>query len=160
MQQTRSGRMAVITLEDGTAEVEVTAFAELFEENREILKEDQPVVIQGKVTEDQFSGGLRVRAERIFDLAQARARFARLMRLSLNGEAQGAAGAARLKKLLEPYRAKAANGGACPVEIRYCNGQASVEMKLPEQWRVSPDERLLNELRGWLKPENVEVVYG
>jgi DNA polymerase-3 subunit alpha len=162
MQQTRSGRMAVLTLEDGTAQVEVTAFAELFEEKRELLKDDKPVVIQGKVTEDQFSGGLRVRAERILDLATARNRFARVMRLSLNGEAQGAAGAARLKKLLEPYRVQGAGGGkgGCPVEIRYDNGRATVQLRLPEQWRVSPDERLLADLRGWLKPENVEVIYG
>jgi DNA polymerase-3 subunit alpha len=156
MQQTRRGRMAVITLDDGTARLEVTAFTELFEEKRDLLKEDRPVVIHGKVTEDQFSGGLRVQAERIMDLSTARMRFARLMRLSLNGEAQGAAGAARLKKLLEPYR----NGGSCPVEIRYDNGKATVQMRLPEAWRILPDDRLLADLRGWLKPENVEVVYG
>ena len=158
LQQTRSGRMAGITLDDGTAQVEATAFAELFDQNREMLKEDRPIVLQGKVSEDQFSGGLRVRAERVFDLATARARFAKLMRLSLNGEAQGATGAARLKKLLEPYRVRGAMA-ACPVEIRYSNGSASVELRLPEQWRVSPDDRLIAELRGWLKPENVEVVY-
>jgi DNA polymerase-3 subunit alpha len=156
MQQTRRGRMAIITLDDGTAQIEVTAFAELFEEKRDLLKEDKPVVIQGKVSDDQFSGGLRVQAERIMDMATARSRFARVMRISLNGEAQGAAGAARLKKLLEPYRAN----GSCPVEVRYDNGSASVAMRLPEEWRVNPDERLLAELRGWLKPENVEVVYG
>ena len=39
MQQTRNGRMAVIVLDDGTAVIEVTAFAELFEANRELLRE-------------------------------------------------------------------------------------------------------------------------
>ncbi len=156
MQQTRSGRMAVLVLEDGTAQIEVTAFAELFEANRELLKEDRPVVIQGKVSEDPFSGGLRVRAERIFDLATARGRFARLMRLSMNGNvsAEGAAGATRLKKILEPYR----NGG-CPVAIRYENGGASVEVRLSDDWRVCPDDSLLAELRTWLQPENVEVLF-
>jgi DNA polymerase-3 subunit alpha len=157
MQQTRSGRMAVITIDDGSAQIEVTAFAELFDEKRELLKEDRPVVIQGKVSEDQFSGGLRVRAEKIFDLAAARSRFARLMRLRMNGDAsaQGASGAAKLKEMLEPYR----GNGTCPVEVRYDNGSASVEVRLSEEWRVNPDERLLNDLRAWLRPENVEVVY-
>jgi DNA polymerase-3 subunit alpha len=160
LQQTRSGRMAVITIEDGSAQLEVTAYAELFEEVRALLKPDLPVVIQGKVSEDQFSGGLRVRAERIFDLAGARSRFARLIRLSMNGEASSAgAGAAKLRKMLEPYRNKGGGNGACPIEIRYDNGGAKVELRLSEQWRVSADERLLAELRDWLKPENVEVVY-
>jgi DNA polymerase-3 subunit alpha len=157
LQQTRSGRMAVITIEDGSAQVEVTAYAELFEQARELLREDQPVVIQGKVSEDQFSGGLRVRAERIFDLAAARSRFARLIRLSMNGavSSEGAAGVAKLRKLLEPYR----GNGSCQVEIRYENGSAAVSVRLSEQWRVSLDDRLLKELCSWLKPENVEVLY-
>ncbi|OGA96906.1 MAG: DNA polymerase III subunit alpha [Betaproteobacteria bacterium RIFCSPLOWO2_12_FULL_66_14] len=156
LQQTRSGRMAVLRLDDGSAEIEVTAFAELLEEKRELLREDQPVVIQGKVAKDEFSGSLRVRAEKIFDLASARNRFARLVRLSLNGEVskEGAAGAARLKKLLEPYR-----NGSCSVEIRYENAGGAVAMRLPEEWRITPDEKLLAALRAWLKPENVEVLY-
>ncbi len=156
LQQTRSGRMAVMALEDGTAQLEITAYAELFEEARDLLKEDQPIVVLGKVTEDQFNGGLRVRAERILSLCAARSRFARLMRLSLNGaESQGTSGVTRLRKLLEPYR----GGGACPVEVRYQNGDAAVSMRLPDQWRVNLEDGLLQSLRTWLKPENVEVLY-
>ena len=156
MQQTRSGRMAVITLDDGSATVEVTAFAELFDAHREQLREDQPVLIQGKVSKDEFSGGVRVRAEKIIDLATARGRFAREMRLSMNGNATAAAAPAidRLRATLAPYR-----NGPCPVAIRYCNGAASVEMRLGNEWRVNLDERLLESLKEWLAPENVEIVY-
>jgi DNA polymerase III subunit alpha len=156
MQQTRRGRMAVLLLEDGTAQIEVTAFTEIYEESRDVIKEDKPVIIQGKVSEDQFSGGLRVEAKRILDLDTARNRYARLVRLSMNGQVsgEGAAGAARLKKMLEPYRK-----GTCPIEIRYENAGAKVEMRLPEEWRVTPEERLIQELSAWLKPENVEVMY-
>jgi DNA polymerase-3 subunit alpha len=157
MMQTRSGRMAVIELEDGTARIEVTAFAELFDEHRELLKEDRPVIILAKVTRDEFSGGgLRARAERILDLGQARSRFAREMRLSLNGDASraGRAAAAKLKQLLGPHR-----NGPCPVAVCYNNGAAVVEVKLGDGWRVSLDEALLKSLREWLKPENVQIVY-
>ena len=156
MQQTRGGRMAVITLDDGSATVEVTAFAELYDAHREQLREDQPVLIQGKVSKDEFSGGIRVRAEKIIDLATARGRFAREMRLSMNGNASAAATAAvnKLKATLTPYR-----NGPCPVAIRYTNGAASVEMRLGDDWRVSLDERLLESLKEWLAPENVEIVY-
>jgi len=156
MLQTRRGRMAVLLLEDGATQVEVTAFAETYEEARDVIKEDAPVIIQGKVSMDQFSGSLRVEATRITDLATARNRFAREMRLSLNGNASaaGAASATRLKKLLEPYR-----NGNCPVAIRYENDGGVVEMRLPDDWRISPDDNLLRELRNWLQPENVEVLF-
>jgi len=157
MQQTRNGRIAVIVLDDGTAVIEVTAFAELYEANRELLREDRPVVIQGKISRDEYSGGgLRVRAEKIFDLCTARGRFARQMRLAMNGEASRAPGqaAARLKTLLAPYR-----NGPCPVAIQYINDNASVELKLGEDWRVTLDDRLLTQLNDWLRPENVQIQY-
>ena len=79
-----------------------------------------------------------------------------LMRLSLNGNASaaGAASATRLKKMLEPYR-----NGNCPVAIHYENDGGIVDMRLPDDWRVSPDDNLLKELRSWLQPENVEVLF-
>ena len=154
LQQTRSGRMAVIMLDDGTATIEVTAYSELLEIHRELIKEDRPVVIQGRVSRDEFTGGLRVRAEKIYDIAGARSRFARLMRLSVNGEASIGTAAAKLRALLAPYR-----NGPCPVSVCYRNGDASVEMRLGEDWLVSLDDRLLADLSAWLQPENVEVLY-
>jgi DNA polymerase-3 subunit alpha len=143
--------MAIVMLDDGTAQVEVSVFNELFEAHRDILKEDRPLVIQGKVARDEFTGGVRVVAERLLDLRAARERFARQLRLSMNGEAS----AARLRQLLEPYR-----NGTCPVAVRYFNGTAACEVRLGEDWRVTPDDGLVEQLRAWLRPENVEFVYG
>ena len=58
MQITRRGRMAVIMLDDGNARIEVTVFNELFEQHRHWLKEDQLLIVEGKVANDEFSGGL------------------------------------------------------------------------------------------------------
>jgi len=150
-QMTRRGRMAIVMLDDGTAQVEVSVFNELFEAHREIVKEDRPLVIQGKVSRDEFTGGVRVVAEKLLDLRAARERYARELRLSMNGEAS----AARLRQLLEPYRK-----GTCPVAVRYFNGDAACEVRLGEEWRVTPDDGLVESLRAWLRPENVEFVYG
>jgi DNA polymerase III subunit alpha len=149
-QMTRRGKMAIVMLDDGTAQVEVSVYNELFESHRDILKEDRPLVIQGKVAKDEFTGGLRVVAEKLMDLRAARERFARQLRLSMNGEAS----AARLRQLLEPYR-----HGTCPVAVRYVNGTAACEVRLGDEWRVSPDDTLVESLSDWLRPENVEFLY-
>ena len=47
-------------LDDGSAQVEISVFNELFEKHREKLKEDSLLVVAGKVQNDEFSGGLRV----------------------------------------------------------------------------------------------------
>ena len=162
-QRSQSGKMMIVQMSDGTGAQEISVYAEVFEKYRALIKEDALLVMEVKLRtfrrqseEGEETSVTRVSAERVYDFATARSRFARSVRLSMNGEASqaGAAAAAKLKQMLAPYR----NGG-CPVAIRYRNGEASVEMQLGEDWRVSVDERLLAELSAWLKPENVEVVY-
>ena len=164
IQRTQQGRMVILNISDGTATQEVTVYNEVFDQYRDLAKEDAIVVVEAKVRSVRRSVGeegeavfTRITAERIYDLAGARSRFARSVRLSMNGQASsaGAASAARLKTLLEPYR----NGGQCPVEVRYRNGGASVEMQLGDNWRVNLDDALMQSLSDWLKPENVEVMY-
>src|SRR5258706_3833634 len=52
IQMTRRGRMMAVLLDDGTAQVEISVFNELFEKHREKLKEDRLVGVQGKVLAD------------------------------------------------------------------------------------------------------------
>jgi DNA polymerase-3 subunit alpha len=153
-QMTRRGRMMIVMLDDGTAQVEISVFNELFEKHREKLKEDSLLVVAGKVQNDEFSGGLRVTAEDLLDLTALRGRYAARLRIAMNGQAD----AKRLQQVLAPYRAT--GQGACQVLVQYQNGQAECEVALGDAWRVRADSQLLAELSAWLTPENVRVVYG
>jgi len=146
----RRGRMAILTLDDGTARLEVVVFGELFHEKRAVIQEDQVVVVRGKVFPDEFSGGLRITADQIMDLAEVRAAHARLLRLCINGQADSA----KLKALLAQYA-----GGQCHVAIRYRNAQGECDIRLPESCRVKVSAPLLDSLAQWLDEKNVEVVY-
>jgi DNA polymerase-3 subunit alpha len=150
VQMTRRGRMAFVTLDDGTAQIELSVFNEVFEANRGWLKEDTLIVANGKVSEDSFTGGLRVLADALYDLTTARNVYARRLKLACNG----ASNARRLHEVLGPFRA-----GPCPVTIDYANGSAQGEIELGESWRVTLHEQLLATLRDWLRPENVQILY-
>jgi DNA polymerase-3 subunit alpha len=150
IQMTRRGRMAVVLLDDGHARIELTVFNELFEQHRQSLKEDQLLIVEGKVAHDEFSGSLRVSAEKLFDLHSVRASYARSLRITCNGDSSGR----KLQEMLQPYRA-----GRCPVQIVYSSKGAVCEIELGEAWRVDPQEALIQSLSEWLKPENVQVVY-
>jgi DNA polymerase-3 subunit alpha len=149
-QMTRRGKMAVVMLDDATTQLEVSVFNELWEAERVKIREDELLLVEGKVQRDDYSGGLRVTADRLLTLGEARSRFAKLLRLSMNGQAD----ARRLQALLAPYR-----NGACPVRVAYRNGQAEAEIPLPEGWRVRLDDALLASLAEWLSPDNVRVIY-
>jgi DNA polymerase-3 subunit alpha len=153
-QMTRRGKMAIVVLDDGSTQLEVTVFNELWNAERAKLKEDELLLVEGKVQNDAFSGGLRVSAERLFTLAEARGRFAKSLRLAMNGGSRKETAAEKLKGLLAPYR-----NGPCPVRLSYRNGNAETELPLPDSWRVRLDDALINSLNEWLTPENVKVIY-
>lgn len=154
-QMSRRGKMAIVTLDDASAQVEVTVYNELWNAARDKIREDELLIVEGKVGRDDFSGGLRVVADSLLTLIEARGRHARLLRLSFNGQTSRAT-ASRLHTLLSPYRS---DDNACPVRLRYRNADAETELALPDSWRVRLDDRLLAELRDWLDPENVHLVY-
>lgn len=153
VQQSRRGRMGIVALDDGTGRVELTLFSEVFETSRTVLKEDQLLVAEGKVVQDDFTGGLRVTADAVWDQAAARDRFARGVRIVCNGGASGP----KLRELLGPYR-RSGNGG-CPVCVVYANGAAACEIELGDDWRVSLQDGLMEGLHTWFKVDNVHVIY-
>ncbi|MHB1400836.1 MAG: DNA polymerase III subunit alpha [Thiobacillus sp.] len=156
-QMTRRGKMLILLLDDATAQVEVVIFNELYEQSRHLLKDDTLLVIEGKVNRDDYSGGVRVTAEKIYDLAGARTRFAQGLRLACNGECHAQSNSGRkLAELLAPYKVQE---GGCPVWVDYHNQNARCRVRLGEDWRVRLDDRLLESLGGWLKPEAVNVMY-
>ncbi|MEK7437109.1 MAG: DNA polymerase III subunit alpha [Pseudomonadota bacterium] len=164
IQRTQSGRMVILNLSDGGAAQEVTIYNEVYDQYRDLCKEDKLLVIEAKVkTVRRAAAGeegevsfMRIIADKIYDLAAARSQFAKALRLSINGEASrsSAAATSRLRELLSPYRK-----GPCMVSVCYRNGAASCEMRLGEEWRVRPDDELMQSLEEWLRPENVQLIY-
>ncbi|WP_407280172.1 DNA polymerase III subunit alpha [Aromatoleum evansii] len=155
---TNRGKMAFVVLDDGSQVREVSVFSEAFDANRTKIVTDEVLVVEGKVSNDDFTGGLRIVADKLLSLGEARSRFAKALQISVNGEVKGAGGAAaaadKLEALLSPFR-----DGGCPVSLRYRNEQAEAELPFGAAWRVRIDDALLDSLREWLPHESVEVVY-
>jgi DNA polymerase-3 subunit alpha len=80
------GRVAIFRLDDGSDTIEAVASEELLDEHRELLRDDELVIVQGKVQPDRFGGGLRLNVLQVWDLAAARCRYARFLRVAVNGE--------------------------------------------------------------------------
>ena len=154
VQTSRRGKMAIVTLDDGGAAVEVVVYNEIYDAARNTLREDELVVVEAKVMqrngEDGQAQGLRIVADAVHDLAAVRKRYAKALRLACNGGAD----AARLAEMLTPFR-----HGSCPIVVEYRNRGVGGELELPDEWRVNLEDPLLARLKDWLAPENVKVVY-
>ncbi|MGZ8261065.1 MAG: DNA polymerase III subunit alpha, partial [Caldimonas sp.] len=79
------GRVALFRLDDMSDTVEAVASEELLAANRELLKDDELVIVQGRVQADRFSGGVRFQVQSVWDLAGARCRFGKYLRVEVNG---------------------------------------------------------------------------
>ena len=150
--QTRRGRMAVLVLDDGSAQIEMTVFNDLFEPNRHWLRDDQLVVARGRASMDDYSGGMRISADALHDFASARATFAK--RLDIDCSMDDRIRVARLVELLKPYR-----GGECAVQINYRNLIGAAPLRLGEEWKVTLPDELIASLREALGEDRVRIVY-
>ncbi|MCI1227406.1 DNA polymerase III subunit alpha [Kerstersia gyiorum] len=156
-QLTRRGKMLFAVLDDGTAQLEVSVFNELYEQNRNRLREDQLLIVQGKVSHDDYSGGTRIVAESLFDLQAARETRAQALRLTLPADK---ADAAALRRVLNPFRAEPENGvPGVPVEIFYQRHDATALIRLGESWRVRMADQMFDNLAVWLGTGAVEIRY-
>jgi len=136
---TRRGRMAILTLDDQSAWLEIPIYSELYESNKQLLQEDRLVIISGKAGYDDYTGGTRVTAERIHDMDSARETFATDLRITLKKRVEDAVES--LQVALQPVK-----GGSTPVIIDYMNEEARASIHLPREWCVHPSARLLDEL--------------
>ena len=150
----RRGRMAVLTLDDRSARVEVVVYSDLYQTCRDILVKDQLLIARGEVTLDEVTGASAMTAEEICDLDTARARFARQLVIGISQSTLSNGFINDLSATLAPFKQ-----GDTPVAIEYRRGDATGWLYLGNDWRVRPAQELLNRLRELDSPDRVEVGY-
>ena len=80
------GKLALMKLDDKSGVIEATADEGVLTTYRALLKDDELVIINGKLQPDRFTGGVRLKVEHVWDLATARCRFGKFLRVAVNGK--------------------------------------------------------------------------
>jgi DNA polymerase-3 subunit alpha len=155
MKSKRGETIAFITLDDRSGRIEVSLNGELYDTSHDKVQKDSVLVIRGTTSNDDFSGGIRMRAVEVWDLLQARARAVKRMLLSLDAQELTSDFPARLANILKPYR----GGDGCPVVIDYRGDAANAEVRLGDRWRVTPHDDLIQQLRDQFGKEVVRLDY-
>ena len=150
----RRGAMGFFVLDDQSHRLEVSAFGEVFTANRAKIVKDAIVVVEGEVQEDQFAGGLKMRADRVLSFAEARNRHARGLVLRLAGE--NAPLLPRLRQLLAQHRREE----GCAVFVDYAAPGARGRLALGDDWRVDAGDALFGQLREALGENAARLEYG
>jgi DNA polymerase-3 subunit alpha len=153
------GRVAIFKLDDKSEAIEAVANEDLLNANKELLKDDELIIVQGKVQPDRFSGGLRLTVASVWDLAGARCRFGKYLRVAVNGSVPPVAEVLRDF----PSRRIATEHGDLPqgltVRLELHREAASGELDLGEAARFYPTDAALDRWRAGAHHGQAVVVY-
>ena len=153
------GRVAIFKLDDKSEAIEAVAGEDLLNANRDLLKDDELVIVQGKVQPDRFSGGLRLTVANVWDLASARCRFGKYLRVSVNGSVPPVAEVLRDF----PSRRIVTEHGDLPqglmVRLELHREAASGELDLGEAVRFYPTDAALDRWRAGAHVRQAVIVY-
>jgi DNA polymerase-3 subunit alpha len=105
--------MGFITLDDRSGRIEASLFADAFHSAQSLLQTDAMVVVEGEVSNDDFSGGLRLRVKRVMSMEDARTNLAESLRLKLQTQDLKGDQLRWLGELFKRHR------GACPITMEY-----------------------------------------
>ena len=153
MKNKKGDKMGFITLDDRSGRIEASLFADAFASNQALLQNDALVVVEGEVSHDDFSGGLRLRAKRVLSLESARTALAESLRLKVAAEELKGE---RLRWLAELFRR---HRGECPLTMDYTGSEARALLQFGEAWRVDPTDNLIQALRDQFGRDNVSLHY-
>ena len=152
--KTQRGPMAVLTLDDGSGQMEAAVYNDVFTEHRDLLQKDRIVLLDGRLQVDDFNGGLAMRTKTVRSLEQARKAKVSQLRLRVPSHRVDE----RFNTLLA-NTLRSAVGGQCPVVMEYVQPKGSVAVRLGGAWQVHPSDALLDELRIAVGNDAVEWVY-
>ena len=81
----KRGKIAFVSLEDLSGQIEIMVSGQTLENCIDHLKSDQVLIIESKVSRDDYGGGdgLRIMANQVMTLQMARERYARSLSLAL-----------------------------------------------------------------------------
>lgn len=154
MRTKRGDNMAFVTLDDRSGRIECAVFSDTYNEYREKLVKDGMLIIEGQVNFDDYSGGLKMRADKVRSLADARIDLARGLIINVQAEQLSPSFPRQLADLLTPYRE-----GRCAIKVNYQRSDAAGRLLLGNAWRVRPQDELLENLREICGRDNVSLEY-
>jgi DNA polymerase-3 subunit alpha len=155
MKSKRGDTMAFITLDDRTGRIEASLFGELFEQLRGQIEADQVLIVEGEVSSDEFSGGLRLRGKDVTPMVTARIRYGQAVELALDAGQINGRLIETLRDSLTPYR----DDEGLPVRLQYRHPAAVAWLELADEWKVAPSDDLLLALKDVQGQAGVQLRY-
>ena len=146
----RGENMAIVQIEDGCGQLEVTFFREAFQQYGALATRDRILVIEGGLAEDHFSGGMSLRAKQCWDFKTLCSQQGR--RLSITADLRQAGTWEGMQQIMSAYRP---GGTPLRMELRTDRSQGTLDLNGPNSVRSEPE--LISSLRALPGISNVAL---
>ena len=155
VRQGKRGRFAFATLDDGSAKIEISVWADVFEKYRNLLKKGQVLVVEGMVEKDDYSDSVKHKmiAERILTFDEARREYIKNIKIDVENNHEDT------QTVVKYLREIATSNEGNSVLISYKGSSAKADIALPNHFSVKLDDASVKALGKRFGAENVEFVY-
>jgi DNA polymerase-3 subunit alpha len=150
----RGDRMAFLSLDDRSGRIEVAVFSDVLQQCRDALNSDQLLIIEGEVSLDDYSGGLRMSAKNILTIEQAREAYGKQIVLQLSQQQLSDTWMTQLDKIIQKHP-----GSRLPMVVDYLAGDAVCRVALPNANCIKPSDACLDDLIELCGSNTVRVEY-
>ncbi|WP_218208955.1 DNA polymerase III subunit alpha [Acinetobacter sp. F9] len=148
----------MMTLDDGTARIEISANHERFNRFKEIIQLDKVVVIEGEIYEREGFDRPMGRLTKAFSLNEIRQKRANSIKITLTTEHFSKSLSRDLQQILTPYT-NIDMSAHIPVILYLDYPYATTELHLGLNWKVAPLDELLAKLRDYFGKEALHIEY-
>jgi DNA polymerase-3 subunit alpha len=162
------GKLGLFRFDDGSGMLDARVSEAVMNANKNLFREDELIIVMGKVQVDRFGGGgLQLTVLEAWDLATARCRFGKFLRVTMQaGERGRAPDIARVVAEFPPKREMSDQGDVLrglmvrmQVQRRTERGAAGAELQLGEEARFFPTDAALASWLSQVGLGKAEVVY-
>ena len=153
------GKLALFKLDDKSGTIEATADESVINAHRHLLKDDELIIVMARLQPDRFSGGFRLNVNQVWDLATARCRFGKFLRVYVNGKAPDIG---RLLREFPPRREMSEQGElvrGLNVRLALRRLDAVAELQLGDEVRFFPSDAALASWMAQADQGQAQIVY-
>ncbi|MBU6502268.1 MAG: DNA polymerase III subunit alpha [Burkholderiales bacterium] len=157
------GKLALFRLDDKSGAIDATADEALFNAHRNTLRDDELVVVSGRLQPGRGGFEARFQVQQVWDLAAARCRFGKFLRVAVNGRAPDIA---RIVKDFPPRREVSEQGELLrglgvrlALQRRGDSAAAAAELQLGDEARFFPTDAALASWMAQADQGQAAIVY-
>ncbi|MCG8314241.1 MAG: DNA polymerase III subunit alpha [Pseudomonadales bacterium] len=154
MRNKRGDRMCFVTLDDKSGRLEVSVFSDTYEQYKDLIFKDAVLVVEGEVSNDEYSGGLKMVTRKVFSIGQARENYARMLTVKVHQNVVQNGFGQHFESLINEYK-----DGDCRMRVDYVRNGAKGRFYFNEQWKIRPAPELIEGLEALCGEKSISVQY-